>query len=97
MEENKIITLEETQKKVTLYDCAKLFIETMDEKFPDTCEDSAIFLIATDGNKVSGMFNGTEDFVRDMIAYYLVQDKDLRDIVRDALIAAIQHVNKNKR
>lgn len=97
MEENILTSQKKIQHNVTLYDCVKLFIETMDNKFPDTCENSAIFLISSDGKKVSGMFNGSEDLIRDMIAYHLAKDRDLRSIVGDALVAAIKHLKDEKK
>lgn len=84
------------EKKLTLYDCATLFIETMDDKYPDACEDSAVFLVASNGQKVSGMFNGADDLVCQTLTHYIVKDSGVRSIITSALITAMQYLNDKK-
>jgi hypothetical protein len=87
---------EEKKQKPTMYECAKLFIETMDHMFPDANEDSAVFLLATDGKKVSSMFNGDDSLIRQTLSYFIVNDEDIKNIVGNSLVAAYRYLNNQK-
>ncbi len=81
---------EDTERNVSLYECASLFAETMNGKFPQGCpEGSAIFFAVTDGDKVTSIINGDDDLIRNLIAYLAMNDEELRNIIGDGLVAAI--------
>ena len=86
MNENK--SKEEKTKKVSLYDCTRLFIEALNNRFPDTVEDSAIVLMVTDGKKTSAVFNGSDELMKDLIAYHIFKDEDVKNIIIDGLMTA---------
>ena len=76
-----------------MYECAKLFIETMDHMFPDASEDSAVLLLATDGKRVSSMFNGDDSLIRETLSYFIVKDEEIKSIVGDSFVSALRHLN----
>lgn len=80
------------ENKISLFECTSLFAETMHERFPNGClDDSAIFLIATDGSKLSSLIDGNDDILRSLIANVAVRDKEVRNMIGDGLIAAMQY------
>ena len=85
---------ENPDRKVSLYDCASLFAESMSDKFRSVSNDSAIFLITSDGNKVSSIINGDDDLLRNMVAFVVARDEETRSIVGDGFVAALQHLQE---
>lgn len=92
--EGSIIEYGDKKKTLTLYECTKMFIETMDNDFPDACENSGVFLVATDGKKVSAMFNGNDELITDVIVHYIIYDKTIRDILDHAFDKALRYLTK---
>lgn len=85
----------EGKEKISLYDCASLFGESMHEKFPNGCSDgSAIFLIATDGSRISSLIDGDDDLIRTMVAQVAYCDEELRNLIGNGLVAAVQELNR---
>lgn len=79
-------------RKVNLYECASLFAESMNDKFPHGCSDgSAILLITTDGKRISSLIDGGDDLIRQMVANLTANDKSLRILIADGIVAAIKH------
>lgn len=82
----------DSKDKLDLYDCATLFLESMHERCPYGCpDDSAIFLVVTNGKNISAIIDGDDGLLRSLIANAAVHDKKVRDLIGDGLIAAIQH------
>lgn len=92
----QILNGETEDRQVTMYDCVKLFIETMDKKYPDASEDSVAFLVATDGNRISSMINGDDELIRNALCYLIIKDDGVKSIIADSLVAAFDHLNKQK-
>lgn len=89
---------EETkEKKVNMYDCAVLFAETINEKFPNGCPDgSALILAVTDGNKISSIINGDDDLIINLIADLSLRDSELCTLIGEGLTAALKYKIKEK-
>lgn len=84
-------------KKVNLYECASLFAESMNDKFPNGCADgSAVLLITTDGKRLSSLVDGDDNLITKMVANFVVNDKDTRNLVANGVVAAIQHNLQHK-
>lgn len=77
------------QKKLNLYDHIKMFLDDMNKQFPDGCDESTVFIIASNGKKISSLFGGDDSVMRDMISYVALKDDEIRNIVGDALLGVI--------
>lgn len=79
------------RKKKTLYECVRTFLTQMSERYPDTSdlEDSTVFIIASDGSKVSSLFGGDNDTMKAMISFVTFRDDELRDVVGEGLQSTI--------
>lgn len=87
---------EKDKKKLTLYDCATLFAESMHEQFPDGCPGgTSIFMVSTNGKQLAYLLEGPDDVSANMIAQFAIVDEDARNIIGQGLIGAINHL-KNK-
>ena len=65
-------------------------MEEMNKRFPKECEDgSTVFIVASDGNKVSSLFGGDDDTMRAMISFVTLKDDELRNIVGDGLLSTV--------
>ena len=82
--------MSDNKKEMSLYDCSALFAESMHEKFPNGCEGTAIFLVATDGKKVSSLVEGSDILISQMIAHLAHTDGELKDLITES----IDDVNK---
>lgn len=83
-------------EKLGLYECTSLFIDAMSNKFPDTSQDSAVFIAVTDGKKMSSWINGDDNLIRKLLAQVAITDEEIRNIIGDSLVAAIQNLKLNK-
>lgn len=77
-------------KKKSLYECTKAFLEQMNRRFPDGCDKSTVFIIASDGKHISSLFGGDDDTMKSMISYITVKDDEVRNVVGEGLLSTIQ-------
>ena len=83
------------ENKVSIYDCASMFAETMNNKYPEGDNGSALLLVTSDGDRLSCYIGGDDDLIRKMIAQITVEDKELRGLIGDGLIAGVRHSIEN--
>ena len=87
---------EKDKKKLTLYDCATLFAESMHEQFPGGCpEGTSIFMVATNGKTLAYLMEGPDEKIIDMIAKLSVSDGEILAIIGEGVVRAVNHL-KNR-
>lgn len=79
------------KEPMNLFECASLFGETMNERFPDGDDGCAIFMVATDGKKMSSLTSGKDRLVHQMVANVAAKDEELRDLIADAVMKAYDY------
>ena len=77
------------RKKKSLYENIQTFLCKMREKFPEGCNKSTVFIMASDGEKFSSLFGGDDDVMRYMIANVTLKDDEIRNVVSEGLLSSI--------
>lgn len=84
------------EKKLTLYDCATLFIESMPEKFPKGDNSSAILMLATNGKKLAYLMEGPDELVSHMVSQLSIVDEEARNVIGEGIVKALNHLKNQK-
>ena len=79
------------KKKMTLYDYATLFAETVNEQFKTESEECGIIMIMSNGDKWSSLVHGKDVALKNMMANVAITDKDLSELMCVGLAAGIKH------
>lgn len=89
--------MEGNNENLSLYDCATLFAESMHEKFPGGCpKGTATLLISTNGKKMAYLLEGPDSLAVHMISQLCVMDEEVRNVLGEGLVNAINHLKNEK-
>ena len=78
------------KKQMNLYDCASLFAETMNERFPHGSENCGIIMFMSDGKKYGSLVDGDDGLLKQIMAN-VAQDEDLSALLCEGLVKGIEH------
>lgn len=81
---------------MTLFDCASLFAESMSEKFSKSSDDSAIFMVATNGKHLAYLVEGSDELSAQMIANLAIMEEEARSVVGEGLLRAINYLKEHR-
>lgn len=83
---------------IDLYQCASLFAESMNDRFPNGCaKGSAIFMVASNGDKVTSIIDGKDPLIGQMLANVAAGDVELAELIGNSMVAAINYNMKKRK
>lgn len=79
------------RKKKSLYECVRTFLDQMNRRYPDGSDSdgSTVFIIASDGKKISSLFGGDDDTMAAMISYVTFNDDEVKTVVANGLLSTV--------